>query len=71
MTRPSPGATMTPGDNQIVDVDLGERSYKIHIGTGLISAAGGLVAPLLQRPRTIIVTDDNVGAVCIRRKKGK
>lgn len=43
-----------------VSVDLGGASYDIHIGEGLIDAAGGLIAPLLARPFTAIVTDENV-----------
>ena len=45
-----------------VPVDLGARGYEIHIGSGLIDQAGRLVAPLLPRPRTVIVTDARVAA---------
>ena len=41
-------------------VDLGQRSYPIHIGEGLLKEAGKFIAPLLARPKTVIVTDDNV-----------
>ncbi|WP_432769824.1 MAG: 3-dehydroquinate synthase [Sphingopyxis sp.] len=41
-------------------VELGERSYPILIGDGLVRAIGGHVAPLLKRPRTMIVTDEHV-----------
>ena len=41
-------------------VDLGSRSYPILIGDGLIRDIGAHVAPLLRRPRTMIVTDSNV-----------
>jgi 3-dehydroquinate synthase len=41
-------------------VDLGKRSYPILIGDGLIGAIGAHVAPLLKRPRTMIVTDAQV-----------
>ncbi|WP_260582241.1 3-dehydroquinate synthase [Sphingopyxis sp. PET50] len=43
-----------------VTVDLGSRSYPILIGDGLIRDIGAHVAPLLKRPRTMIVTDRNV-----------
>lgn len=43
-----------------VRVDLGERAYDIHIGEGLLQQAGHLIAPLLARPYTVIVTDENV-----------
>ena len=41
-------------------VDLGARSYPILIGDGLIRSIGEHVAPLLKRPRTMIVTDTHV-----------
>jgi 3-dehydroquinate synthase len=43
-----------------VAVDLGERSYPISIGEGLLAHAGGMISPLLKRPLTAIVTDENV-----------
>src|SRR3546814_11449808 len=41
-------------------VELGSRSYPILIGDGLIRDIGEHVAPLLKRPRTMIVTDAHV-----------
>ncbi|MBL0768648.1 3-dehydroquinate synthase [Sphingopyxis sp. XHP0097] len=41
-------------------VELGSRSYPILIGDGLIRSIGEHVAPLLKRPRTMIVTDSHV-----------
>jgi len=41
-------------------VDLGSRSYPILIGDGLLAELGAHVAPLLRRPRTMIVTDEHV-----------
>jgi 3-dehydroquinate synthase len=41
-------------------LDLGDRSYDILIGPGLIGEAGGLIAPLLAQPRVFIVSDTNV-----------
>ena len=41
-------------------VDLGKRSYPILIGDGLLRDIGAHVAPLLRRPRTMIVTDSHV-----------
>lgn len=38
-------------------LDLGSRSYDIIIGSDLITEAGKLIAPVLKRPRTIIVAD--------------
>lgn len=41
-------------------VELGERSYDIIVGAGLIEHAATWIAPVLARPRCIIVTDKNV-----------
>ena len=41
-------------------VELGDRSYPILISDGLIRGVGEHVAPLLKRPRTMIVTDAHV-----------
>lgn len=41
-------------------LELGERSYTIHIGTGLLDRVGELALPLMTGKRAFIVTDDNV-----------
>jgi 3-dehydroquinate synthase len=46
--------------SETLRVALGERSYDIHIGGGLIARAGALMKPLLKQPRVVIVTDENV-----------
>lgn len=43
-----------------LDVALGDRSYPILIGPGLLAQAGAHIGPLLPRPYTVIVTDQNV-----------
>jgi 3-dehydroquinate synthase len=43
-------------------VALGERSYAIHVGAGLLRDAGPLLAPLLPRPRVVIVSNPVVAA---------
>lgn len=45
-----------------VAVDLGDRSYQVLIGKGLIARAGAEIAPLLRRKRVAIVTDEIVAA---------
>jgi 3-dehydroquinate synthase len=45
---------------QQLTVELGKRSYPILIGDGLLDDIGRHVAPLLGRPRTMIVTDAHV-----------
>jgi 3-dehydroquinate synthase len=44
----------------VVNVDLGSRSYDIKIGGGLVARAGELVAPVLKQKRAVIVTDAQV-----------
>lgn len=43
-----------------VHVPLGDRAYDVVIGTGLLQQAGALIAPLLHRPRVVIVSDSTV-----------
>ena len=43
-------------------VSLGERSYPIHVGPGLIAQAGPLLAQLLPQPRVIVLTNPVVSA---------
>ena len=40
-------------------IDL-NRSYDIHIGSGLLGSCASLISPLLKRPFVAIVTDENV-----------
>lgn len=46
-----------------VPVALGDRSYDIHIGPTVLAEAGALMAPLLRRKHTIIVTDETVAGL--------
>ena len=48
---------------ETVRVNLGERSYDVRIGQGLIAHAGAEIGPLLARPRVAVVTDENVAAL--------
>ncbi len=43
-----------------VDVSLGERSYSIHIGAGLITNAGTLIAPHIGNGKALIIADATV-----------
>ena len=47
---------------ETVRVALGERSYDVCIGAGLIARAGAAILPHLVRPRVAIVTDSTVAA---------
>ncbi len=44
-------------------VDLGARSYDVRIGSGLLARAGAEIAPLLERPRVAVITEENVAAL--------
>ena len=49
---------MTPYDS--LKLELGDRSYNIHIGADLIKNAGDFISPILKQPRVVVVTDKNV-----------
>ncbi len=61
---PTPSLSSAPpagsGNSTVVPVELGERGYDIHIGPDLLEHADCLIGPLLTRPFTVIVTDENV-----------
>ncbi len=45
---------------QTVHVELGERSYDVIVGPGLIKETGERILPLLRRPKVAVVTDETV-----------
>ena len=47
----------------VVNVALGERSYEVRIGPGLVARAGAEIAPLLSRPKVAIVTEERVAGL--------
>ncbi len=52
--------------SETVHVDLGDRSYDIVIGPGVLAQSGAAIAPFLRRPHVAIVTDENVGPLHLR-----
>jgi 3-dehydroquinate synthase len=48
------------GPVEQITVDLGQRSYDILIGPGLIDSAGAQISSRLTTPRAFIITDTNV-----------
>ncbi|MDM7458769.1 MAG: 3-dehydroquinate synthase [Paracoccus sp. (in: a-proteobacteria)] len=62
---PTQTDTGHPSDDgcRCVRVALGARAYDVRIGSGLIARAGEQIAPLLNRPRVAIVTDENVAGL--------
>ncbi len=58
---------MTAAENVTVPVSLGERSYDIVIGKGLIERAGAETARRLKGARVAVVTDENVAKAHLER----
>lgn len=50
-----------------VPVALGDRSYDIHIGDGLLDGLGALVAPVLRQKKVVIITDEHVAPLYLDR----
>ena len=50
----------SPHGGDVVHVELGERSYPIVVGEGLLAEAGAMIRAVLPAPRAVIVTDANV-----------
>ncbi len=48
-------------------VGLGERTYDILVDDGLLDRAGHHMAPVLARPRVIVVTDETVAPLYLER----
>ncbi|MVO14371.1 3-dehydroquinate synthase [Parasedimentitalea huanghaiensis] len=46
-----------------VHVDLGDRSYDVVIGPGLLEQVGERVTPFLTRQRVVVVSDENVAGL--------
>lgn len=46
-----------------VEVNLGERSYVVRVGPGLIARAGAEIAPLTRRKRVAVITESTVAAL--------
>lgn len=61
MSTAAPTATLKGLEADTLSVALDDRSYDIHIGSGLLANSAALMQPILGQRRVIIVTDDNVG----------
>jgi 3-dehydroquinate synthase len=55
-------ATLTAAKPETVAVDLGERSYEVRIGRGLLARAGEEIVALAGKRRVAILTDETVAA---------
>lgn len=54
---------MTQTQTETVTVELGARRYALRVGTGLLAGAGAEIAPLLNRPRVAVLTEERVAAL--------
>ncbi len=52
-----------PNSADILNVDLGDRSYPIHIGAGLLANAGAILEPYICNGRIAIITDEIVAGL--------
>jgi len=48
-------------------VDLGDRSYPIHIAAGVLDSAGETLMPVLRQNRVFVVSDTNVAPLYLER----
>ncbi|GAA0578453.1 3-dehydroquinate synthase [Rhizomicrobium electricum] len=55
--------------NERIKIDLGARSYDIHVGPGMLAEAGTLIAPFARGPLPV-VTDANVAFLHLDRFLG-
>ena len=53
----------TSNTQRRVPVGLGDRAYDVLIGPGLLARAGALLADVMPRRRTVVVTDTTVAAL--------
>jgi 3-dehydroquinate synthase len=58
---------MTEG---LVRVELGARSYDIHIGPTVLARSGVLIAPLLRSRRAVVITDETVAGLHLETLTG-
>lgn len=58
---------MSQSQHSVLNVNLGERSYDICVGQGLLDDAARFVLPLLKQKRVLVVTDSNVAPLYLER----
>ncbi|APX88719.1 3-dehydroquinate synthase [Brevirhabdus pacifica] len=62
-TRTDAPSATTGRAGAVVHVPLGTRAYDVHVGGGLLARSGELIAPLLDRPRVAVISDETVAAL--------
>ena len=63
----APGDRVTVSERRTVRVDLGERGYDIVIGERLLETADEALAPIVERRRVVVVTDEVIRDACLPR----
>ncbi len=58
---------VTEKSGHYVDVDLGERSYQIHIGSGLLDRIGDKIVSFLPRSHVMAIVDENAAEHYLNR----
>ncbi|HEC90906.1 MAG TPA: iron-containing alcohol dehydrogenase, partial [Alphaproteobacteria bacterium] len=58
---------LKPDSHDRLRVELAERGYDIVVGRGLLDRAGRHLAPVLARPRVVIVSDQTVADLYLAR----
>ena len=53
--------------SDVVKVLLGDRSYNIHVGAGLLNEAGTFLRSVIQQQQVAIVSDENVAGLHFRQ----
>lgn len=59
-TDPDSQSDEPPSTTETVHLELGARSYDIVVGEGVLAQTGRRLAPGLESPRVVIITDANV-----------
>ncbi|MBA7673631.1 3-dehydroquinate synthase [subsurface metagenome] len=61
----------SPPSVRSMDIDLGERSYSIHVGNGIVSSTGHLIRKRLPQVRTCgVVTSDGIPEIHVEALTG-
>ncbi len=63
----SNNSTISGSTERQLRVELGDRSYNIMVGQGLLKQAGGLISPLLTGNKVVIVSDSNVAPLYLAK----
>lgn len=63
----SPPASSAPASMKVVNVELGDRSYPIYIGSGLLQNHGELLRKHIPGKRVLIVTNETIAPLYLEQ----